>query len=130
MCRRRGAIAASVPLAGLRIVKGEGALRLYQFNTRTARHYFCSNCGIYTHHQRRSNPEEYGYNVACLEGVNPFDLAETAEAIREGLEMPEDERARRARGLTRTVQAHTPANWLADQLEAVDQVRPPRRRRA
>jgi trehalose 6-phosphate synthase len=63
-------------------------------------------------------------------GVNPFDLAETAEAIREGLEMPEDERARRARGLTRTVQAHTPANWLADQLEAVDQVRPPRRRRA
>lgn len=61
-------------------------------------------------------------------GVNPFDLAETAEAIRDGLEMPEDERARRARGLTRTVQAHTPANWLADQLEAVDQVRPPRRR--
>ncbi len=61
-------------------------------------------------------------------GVNPFDLAETAEAIRDGLEMPDEERARRARGLTRTVQAHTPANWLADQLEAVDQVRPPRRR--
>jgi trehalose 6-phosphate synthase len=62
-------------------------------------------------------------------GVNPFDLAETAEAIREALEMPDEERARRARGLARTVQAHTPANWLADQLEAVDQVRPPRRRR-
>ena len=62
-------------------------------------------------------------------GVNPFDLAETAEAIREALEMADEERARRARGLARTVQAHTPANWLADQLEAVDQVRPPRRRR-
>ncbi|MDH4112627.1 MAG: trehalose-6-phosphate synthase [Actinomycetota bacterium] len=62
-------------------------------------------------------------------GVNPFDLAETAEAMREGLEMPEEERARRARGMSRTVSAHTPANWLADQLEAVDQVRPPRRRR-
>jgi len=62
-------------------------------------------------------------------GVNPFDLAETAEAIRDALEMPDEERARRARGLSRTVQAHTPANWLADQLEAVDQVRPPRRRR-
>lgn len=76
MCRRRGAIAASVPLSGIKITKGEEALKLYQFNTMTAKHYFCSNCGIYAHHQRRSNPEEYGFNVACLEGVNPFDLGE------------------------------------------------------
>jgi hypothetical protein len=74
MCRRRGSIAASVSLAGLRIVQGEDALTLYQFNTYTAKHYFCSRCGIYTHHQRRSNPDEYGYNIACLDGVNPFDL--------------------------------------------------------
>lgn len=76
MCRRRGAIAASVPLSGIRIVKGKDVLKLYQFNTMTAKHYFCSNCGIYTHHQRRSNPNQYGFNVACLEGVNPFDLGE------------------------------------------------------
>ncbi|MAM57510.1 MAG: aldehyde-activating protein [Salinicola sp.] len=74
MCRRRGAIVASVPLAGLRIVSGGETLRRYQFNTMTARHYFCGNCGIYTHHQRRSNPDQYGYNIACLEGVDPFDL--------------------------------------------------------
>jgi hypothetical protein len=74
MCRRRGAIVASVPLEGLKIVQGSDVLRLYQFNTRTARHFFCSVCGIYTHHQRRSNPREYGFNVACLEGVDPFEL--------------------------------------------------------
>ncbi len=74
MCRRRGAIAASVPLTGLRIVQGAESLRLYQFNTQTAKHYFCAHCGIYTHHQRRSNPLEYGYNVGCLDGVNPYDL--------------------------------------------------------
>lgn len=74
MCRRRGAIVASVPLAALKVVQGDDVLRLYQFNTRTARHYFCSVCGIYTHHQRRSNPREYGFNVACLEGVDPFEL--------------------------------------------------------
>jgi hypothetical protein len=74
MCRRRGAIAASVPLDGVRIVQGQDALKLYQFNTMTAKHYFCMHCGIYTHHQRRSNPNQYGYNVGCLEGVNPFDL--------------------------------------------------------
>lgn len=61
-------------LAGLRVLKGQESLRLYQFNTKTARHYFCSICGIYTHHQRRSNPEQYSFNVGCLEGVNPFDI--------------------------------------------------------
>ena len=74
ICRRKGAIVASVPLTGIRIVQGSKSLSLYQFNTRTAKHYFCSHCGIYTHHQRRSNPNEYGYNVGCLEGVNPHEL--------------------------------------------------------
>jgi hypothetical protein len=74
MCRMKGAIMAFVPLNGLRVVKGEEVLQLYQFNTRTARHYFCSRCGIYTHHQRRADPTMYAFNVACLEGVNPFDL--------------------------------------------------------
>ena len=31
--------------------------------------------GIYTHHRRRSNPNQYGVNVACLKGVSPFDFA-------------------------------------------------------
>jgi len=88
MCRRRGAIAATVPLSGLRIVKGEDVLSLYQFNTRTAKHYFCSNCGIYTHHQRRSNPDEYGYNVGCIEGVNPFDLGPVPTS--DGVNHPSD----------------------------------------
>jgi len=74
ICRRKGAIVASVPLSGITIVQGAEALKLYQFNTNTAKHYFCSHCGIYTHHQRRSNPSQYGYNVGCLEGVNPFAL--------------------------------------------------------
>jgi len=76
MCRRRGAICASVPLANLKILQGEALLTLYQFNTRTAKHYFCKVCGIYTHHQRRSDPNLFAYNVGCLEGVNPFDLGE------------------------------------------------------
>ncbi|WP_372872912.1 GFA family protein [Shewanella sp.] len=76
LCRRRGAINASVPLAGLHILKGQDTLRQYQFNTHTARHFFCGHCGIYTHHQRRSNPAEFGYNVGCLEGVDPFLLGE------------------------------------------------------
>ncbi len=75
LCKRRGAIAASIPLSGIKILKGENLLKLYQFNTNIAKHYFCSNCGIYTHHQRRSNPTQYGFNVACLEGINPLKIS-------------------------------------------------------
>jgi len=88
ICRRKGAVVASVPLAGLRIVKGEEHLKLYQFNTHTARHYFCGICGIYTHHQRRSNPEQYGFNVGCLEGVNPFAIADVP--VEDGVNHPAD----------------------------------------
>ena len=76
ICRRKGAIVASVKLDGIRIEQGAELLRLYQFNTHTAKHYFCSVCGIYTHHQRRSHPDEYGYNVGCLDGVNPYLLGD------------------------------------------------------
>lgn len=76
MCRRRGAIVMSVPLSALCITQGEDNLGLYQFNTKTAKHYFCRTCGIYTHHQRRSNPQEFAVNIGCLEGIDPFDLGE------------------------------------------------------
>ncbi len=82
---------ASVPLSGLRILKGQELLRLYQFATQTAKHYFCSQCGIYTHHQRRSNPAEYGFNVGCLDGVNPFDIPDIPTS--DGVHHPSDRHA-------------------------------------
>ena len=74
LCRRRGAIVASVPLTGISILKGAEHLKMYQFNTKTAKHYFCTNCGIHTHYQRRTNPDQCGFNVACLEGINPLKI--------------------------------------------------------
>ncbi len=83
ICRRKGAVVASVPLSAVKIVKGEDVLSLYQFDTKEAKHYFCSICGIYTHHKRRSNPHQFGINTGCLEGVNPFliENVPTADGI-------------------------------------------------
>ena len=61
---------AGVTLDRLRITRGEDKLSLYQWNTKIAKHYFCSICGIYTHHQRRSVPTELGFNLACIEGID------------------------------------------------------------
>jgi hypothetical protein len=42
MCRMRGTIVATVDLANLEVIAGQEALSLYQFNTMTAKHYFCA----------------------------------------------------------------------------------------
>jgi hypothetical protein len=76
ICRMRGAVAVTAKARGLNLTRGEDELATYRFNTGTAEHHFCSVCGIYTHHKRRSNPDELGVNVACLEGVSPFDFKE------------------------------------------------------
>ena len=76
ICRMRGAVALTSTPAEFQISEGEDKLATYRFNTGTAEHHFCTVCGIYTHHKRRSNPNELGVNAACLEGVSPFDFHE------------------------------------------------------
>ncbi|RLQ89511.1 GFA family protein [Notoacmeibacter ruber] len=73
-CAMRGAVALTARTEDLKVVKGASDLTRYVFNTESAQHYFCSHCGIYTHHQRRSNPQEFGINAACIDGLSPFDF--------------------------------------------------------
>ena len=87
-CTMRGAVVVTAPLDGITFASGEDQLTLYQFNTGVAKHWFCSTCGIYTHHQRRSNPNELGVNLACLKGHSPFDLAEVI--VNDGQMHPSD----------------------------------------
>jgi hypothetical protein len=72
----RGAVAVTASVEGFKIMQGEDRLATYRFNTKTAEHHFCTVCGIYTHHKRRSKANELGVNVATLEGMSPFDFRE------------------------------------------------------
>lgn len=87
-CRMRGAVAVSAAVGGIRFIRGEDMLTSYRFNTGEAQHFFCSRCGIYTHHRRRSNPDQYGINVACLDGISPFDFPEVP--VIDGVNHPND----------------------------------------
>ncbi|OON40260.1 aldehyde-activating protein [Izhakiella australiensis] len=73
LCRMRGAVVLSA--RRIKVTAGSDKLTEYRFNSKEVAHYFCALCGIYTFHQRRSNPELYGVNAACLEGISPFDFA-------------------------------------------------------
>jgi trehalose 6-phosphate synthase len=55
--------------------------------------------------------------------VNPFDLVEMADALKTALEMPMDERSRRARGLSRLVLSNPPSRWVNAQLEDLERAR-------
>ena len=57
--------------ASVRILQGSENLSRYTWGTHTAQNNLCKTCGIYTHHQRRSDPAETGINLGCIEGVLP-----------------------------------------------------------
>jgi len=99
-CSMRGAVALSADLNDLTLIAGEDRLATYRFNTGKAEHHFCTNCGIYTHHRRRSNGTEYGVNAACL-GISPFDLAEVP--VMDGINHPSDVGVDRQIGILRFI---------------------------
>ena len=90
LCKRKGAVMSPLPKENVKLVKGQDNLKLYQYHTKVAEHYFCSNCGIYTHHKMRSNPNMIGVNVACIEGINPFELGDIA--VNDGMNHPLDQK--------------------------------------
>jgi hypothetical protein len=76
LCSRKGAMMMPFAVAPdkMHIDAEEGALGLYQFGAKTAKHYFCKHCGIYTFHVTARMPDHYRANLGCIEGVDPFAL--------------------------------------------------------
>lgn len=78
ICAMKGAAMVYLPAGKLAVTQGEDSLACYRFNTMAAGHRFCRHCGIHCFHQTRSDPETYAINVACIEGVRPYeDFPET-----------------------------------------------------
>ena len=74
LCIRKGAIMLSGKEGSFELLEGETHLVKYQFNTHVAEHFFCKNCGIYTHHKPRSNPKIYRVNAGCVLGIDSLNL--------------------------------------------------------
>ncbi len=76
ICSRKGAMMSQqlIPEDELKIEAKEGALGLYQFGQKTAKHYFCKECGIYTFHETARKPGHFRVNLGCVDGVDTFAL--------------------------------------------------------
>ncbi|MDC0192226.1 GFA family protein [Alphaproteobacteria bacterium] len=72
ICKRKNAKMNILPKEAIVSISGEENLSTYQFGTNVAKHYFCKNCGIYTHHQRKSDPNGIGVNIGCIDDIDSF----------------------------------------------------------
>jgi len=67
MCSKTGYLHLVVQKNQFKLLSGEDVLTNYQFNTRTAKHFFCSHCGIKSFYVPRSHPDGYSINARCLD---------------------------------------------------------------
>ncbi len=66
ICAMSGFLHLIVPKERFRLLSGKGKLTTYVFNTKTAKHLFCSVCGIKSFYVPRSHPDGYSVNFRCL----------------------------------------------------------------
>lgn len=67
ICELTGYLHLTVSRNDFKLVSGADQLTEYRFNTRTARHLFCSVCGIKSFYVPRSHPDAYSVNLNCVD---------------------------------------------------------------
>jgi hypothetical protein len=67
MCSKTGYMHLIVPAEDFTLLSGAAQLNTYTFNTGTAKHLFCTVCGIKSFYVPRSNPDGFSVNLRCLD---------------------------------------------------------------
>ncbi len=74
MCNKKGYLHLIVDEADFELLRGADAITTYTFGTHTAKHHFCSRCGVHSFYRPRSHPESVDVNIRCLDGASPSDF--------------------------------------------------------
>jgi hypothetical protein len=77
ICSRAGYLHLIVPAAQFKLLSGNDTLKTYSFNTHTAKHLFCSVCGIKSFYVPRSHPDGISVNARCIDSETIEELTVT-----------------------------------------------------
>src|SRR2546423_14887653 len=67
ICSKAGYLHLVVPADRFKRLSGSDALNTYTFNTQTAKHLFCTVCGIKSFYVPRSHPDGIIVNAPCID---------------------------------------------------------------
>lgn len=91
ICSKTGYLHLVVPADRFKLLSGSELLTTYGFNTGTAKHMFCSVCGIKSFYVPRSHPDGFSINARCLDpgtaeevSILPFNGREWEQQYPEG----------------------------------------------
>src|SRR5262249_16081782 len=74
VCTKKGILHLIVLPEQFELLRGEEELATYQFNTNTAKHTFCRDCGIHSFYVPRSSPAKISVTGGCMEGMDTAAL--------------------------------------------------------
>jgi hypothetical protein len=77
ICSKAGYLHLVVPAAQFKLLSGNDTLKTYSFNTHTAKHLFCSVCGIKSFYVPRSHPDGISVNARCIDSGTIEELTVT-----------------------------------------------------
>ena len=78
ICSKAGYLHLIVPAARFKLLSGNDTLTTYSFNTHTAKHLFCSVCGIKSFYVPRSHPDGISVNARCIDSETIEELTVTS----------------------------------------------------
>lgn len=78
ICSKSGYLHLLVPADRFRLLSGSDVLTTYTFNTGTAKHLFCSVCGVKSFYVPRSHPDGFSVNARCLDPGTVEEMIVTA----------------------------------------------------
>ncbi len=97
ICSKYGYLHLIVPADRFKLISGREALTAYSFNTHTAKHFFCSTCGVKSFYVPRSHPDGISVNVRCIDSdtiesisVTPFDGRDWEKGRADYRDAPDD----------------------------------------
>ena len=78
ICSKAGFLHLVVPADRFKLLSGGDTLKTYSFNTHTAKHLFCSVCGIKSFYVPRSHPDGISVNARCIDSQTIEELTVTS----------------------------------------------------
>ncbi|UAK24289.1 GFA family protein [Sphingomonas nostoxanthinifaciens] len=78
ICAMTGFQHVIVPQSAFRIVEGRRETTTYRFGSGSARHIFCTQCGVKSFLTPRGRPDAMSLNLRCLDEGHGLDVTNVA----------------------------------------------------